>query len=352
MEKFKCDLCHETLLKSGLQRHYRRVHNYENATKCCKCDKVFKNAEDLTTHVTNVHKEDGHECDNCDCTFVKRKNLETLEKNEESSSLHSTIPKLKDHKATHFDCHLCSKNISKKHLQDHFRRVHKYENAFHCYRCDKIFEFSKELSTHLIDDHKFKETFMCNICNSCFFRKNALVKHMKDTHDKKNEHYTKHKPKKRRIEPLKINDSKHAKNETLEDSDRSVNEDQDSLLKTKDTHYFEHESQIAIKKEVKIEPTEPIIDQDLHKEIESLKAETKCLKEDNQHWKTKYQNLQDRVTPLEKKVETMEMQIQELLKMKEMLTKNQNQAKIDEANENQEVEIEIKEELSGFEYKV
>ena len=124
------------------------------------------------------------------------------------------------------------------------------------------------------------------------------------------------------------------------------------MLKTKDTHYFEHESQIVIKKEVKIESTEPIIEQDLRKEIESLKAETKCLKEDNQHWKMKYQNLQDRFTPLEKKVETMEMQIQELLKMKEILTKDQIQAKIDEANENQEVEIEIKEELSGFEYKV
>ena len=358
MEKFECDLCHETLLKSGLQRHYRRAHNYENATKCCQCEKVFKNAEDLTTHVTNVHKDSLHKCDNCDC-------ISTIEKPEESIQVRSTILKLKDPSSnangivqkrdrtvTHFDCNLCGERFLMTNLQRHFRNRHNYESAFVCRSCDKIFEFGNDLSTHLVEVHKFKK-FMCDICDQCFTRKESMQSHMA-VHSRGHLNYTKHQPKKRRIEPLKINDSKHAKFETLENSDRYVNEDQDSLIKTKDTHHFEHESQIAIKKEVKIEPTEPIIghDQDLRKEIESLKAETKCLKEDNQHWKTKYQNLQDRVTPLEKKVKTMEMQIQELLKMKEMLTKNQNQAKIDAANENQEVEIEIKEELTGFEYKV
>ena len=366
MEKFKCDVCQETFLKSGFQRHYRRAHNYENADKCCQCEKVFKNAEDLSTHVTKVHKDSLHKCDNCDCSFVKRRNLTTLKKPEESSHVRSTILKLidpssnangivqkRDRTVTHFDCNLCGERFLMTNLQRHFRNRHNYESAFVCRSCDKIFEFGNDLSTHLVEVHKFKK-FMCDICDQCFTRKESMQSHMA-VHSRGHLNYTKHQPKKRRIEPLKMNDSKHAKIETVEVSNNgSVNDNQDSLIKIKDTHHFEHESQIAIKKEVKIEPTEPIIghDQDFRKEIESLKAETKCLKEDNQHWKTKYQSLQDRVTPLENEVETMKKQIQELLEMKEMLTKKQNQAKIDEANENQEVGIEIKEELTGFEYKV
>ena len=135
-----------------------------------------------------------------------------------------------------------------------------------------------------------------------------------------------------------INESDNATFETLEN-----NEDLDSLIKTKDTHHFEHESQAAMKKEVKIEPSEAIITQDFRKEFEDLKAET-------QHWKTKCQSLQDRVTPLENEVETMKKQIQELLKLKTMLTKDQNQSNIVDVNEKLEaqplnVEIEIKKEL-------
>ena len=140
MEKFECDVCHETFLKSGLQRHYRRAHKYENATKCCQCEKVFKNADDLNVHVTNVHNDGEHECNNCDCPFVKRRNLKSLEKIEESSRVGSTIPKLKDqstnakelkkHK-THFDCDLCDDRFLKTNLQWHFQKKHNYKRAFY-----------------------------------------------------------------------------------------------------------------------------------------------------------------------------------------------------------------------------
>ena len=113
--------------------------------------------------------------------------------------------------------------LLRNNLQKHFRSKHHYESAYVCHKCDKIFEFGKDLSTHLVDVHKFKK-FMCDICDQCFTRKAGLQIHMA-VRSKGQLKYTKHQPKKRRIEPLKINDSKHAKNETLEDSNRSVNED-------------------------------------------------------------------------------------------------------------------------------
>ena len=102
-------------------------------------------------------------------------------------------------------------------------------------------------------------------------------------------------------------------------------------------------------------PKDKTNDKDLQNENESLRAEAN-------YWKTKYESL----NPLKNEVETMKMQIQELQKLQLLLKKdNPQHFQLNEGlnvqpmkenssfeHENVEVKIEIKDELTGFEYKV
>ena len=79
---------------------------------------------------------------------------------------------------THFDCQICKRSISKKHLQDHFRKIHNWENAYKCNECQTLFPFPKELSEHLTSIHELT-VFTCEFCDCPFTAKDSLKKHIK-----------------------------------------------------------------------------------------------------------------------------------------------------------------------------
>ena len=86
--------------------------------------------------------------------------------------------------------------------------------------------------------------------------------------------------------------------------------------------------------------------------------EDKANDSDKVYWKTKYESLNEQFNPLKTEVETMKIQIQELQKLQIGLNKTHSQSfktmreDFSFEHENKEVKIEIKEELTEYEYKV
>ncbi|TKR86414.1 hypothetical protein L596_011010 [Steinernema carpocapsae] len=74
---FRCELCFlECSQKSNLERHYRRSHKQsEKSFICDQCDKRFKEAEALKTHVDVVHhRKRQQKCELCELEFCSSSN--------------------------------------------------------------------------------------------------------------------------------------------------------------------------------------------------------------------------------------------------------------------------------------
>ena len=92
---------------------------------------------------------------------------------------------------THFICTICPtpQTILKSHLQWHYRTVHKWKNAYKCYRCEDVFQFPDDFSEHLSSKHDIK-VFMCHICHTPFTKKYNMERHVK-AHSRENPRYSK-----------------------------------------------------------------------------------------------------------------------------------------------------------------
>ena len=260
-----------------------------------------------------------------------------------------------------FHCDLCDKSFLLKHNRRHYRGVHNWKNMHTCVKCNKFFELFNDLTTHLKDFHKDEKFFKCCDCEKYFTLKQNLNKHYRLKHMTKTQN-----KKKAGTSEILDNSRKQMKpvisgfvqcpqcdwKSTIY-SEIQAHFEIHLLNKTKDMYCFEYERQTEMKKEVKEEPLEAIIDQDFLKP---------------QYWNTKYQNPQDSVTPFENiiEIDSVRSLKTSLLNPEDKTNKNAKEIRnendaidwkakyndLHEQFEPQEVKIEIKEELLEFEYKV
>ena len=47
---FQCHICHQSMLKCHLQRHFRTRHNWKNAWKCHQCEQIFEFAKEFSVN--------------------------------------------------------------------------------------------------------------------------------------------------------------------------------------------------------------------------------------------------------------------------------------------------------------
>ena len=75
-QHFQCHICHQSMLKSHLQSHFRTKHNWKNAWKCHQCEQIFEFAKEFSQHLTSFHEIKVFNCDICDAPFTKKYNME------------------------------------------------------------------------------------------------------------------------------------------------------------------------------------------------------------------------------------------------------------------------------------
>ena len=80
-----------------------------------------------------------------------------------------------------------SNHTSKKHLNNHIKKVHEGKNVQKCDSCDKSFTSKKHLKNHIMKVHEGKNVHKCDSCGKNLTSEKFLKNHIKRNHEGKNE---------------------------------------------------------------------------------------------------------------------------------------------------------------------
>lgn len=138
--------------------------------KCDQCEKRFKEARHLATHMnSHLPKEQKftHECQYCDKKY-------------------SSIFSLRHHikhvhvKSPAFRCQFCGKEFSRKaNLDSHLSHVHTRDRNFECDICGLKVKTKGILRNHkLLHSNNPADLKECQICSKQFKTQNQLINHM------------------------------------------------------------------------------------------------------------------------------------------------------------------------------
>ena len=113
--QLKCDICQvATNSKLEMQRHVDSHLTNSKLFHCKICpDKVYTHSNNLSRHMTGVHQNVKHYCEQCGRCFTQRASLNEHIKNLHKSPLDKTT----------FECEICHKVLNTKRMyQQHYRR--------------------------------------------------------------------------------------------------------------------------------------------------------------------------------------------------------------------------------------
>lgn len=134
----------------------------EKLHKCTQCDKHFRFAFNLTTHLLIHSGEKRYECSQCGRRFALQQYL-------------------KKHYRIHtgdrpFKCGQCDKYFAHSSTLTRHRRTHTRENSFKCTHCDQCFAYQRDLNNHL-RVHTDLKLYICSQCGKNYTRKYHLERH-------------------------------------------------------------------------------------------------------------------------------------------------------------------------------
>ena len=163
---FTCETCSKDFSTNyQLKRHVNNIHavNNENIFQCSICDKVFSKKMLLKKHETTFHRVPTKKCDFCGKCF------------KETSKLNVHIKRVHE-KSYKAKCHICNKDIDKRHLKEH---VDRHENkSYNCTICGRKFSTKADMTKHDEIVHKNIYNYKCEKCNKRFSSKTNLESHI------------------------------------------------------------------------------------------------------------------------------------------------------------------------------
>lgn len=166
--KRTCNLCGKTFKTAqNLRSHVRNIHSVVNRIACDDCGKSFKNENSLNEHTRRVHSgaQNKWKCEMCHVTF----NLKAKDK-------HS--------KLIHKQCDNCDKLYVNRYK--HYERWHSKGDT--CWHCDFKSNDNKSLELHMKENHvntpKMKQEGWkkCEICNEVIKSQDLLLEHQEKVH--------------------------------------------------------------------------------------------------------------------------------------------------------------------------
>ena len=169
LNTFNCDVCESKFrTKTGLSIHIKFKHDKNLNVICTICNRVFKDAAILKSHMRTHLPDDEkflYECEICNKKMVNKWSL-----NYHIRTIHNGE---KNH-----CCHICSRGFRcKSNLRSHIIS-HSTENVA-CEICGGIFKNRISLQSHR-KVHKPEESrkFACSVCKKTFHNRNHLNRHM------------------------------------------------------------------------------------------------------------------------------------------------------------------------------
>ena len=167
---YGCDYCDKSFLTvSKLKIHTRQAHGKANAYPCDICEKTFSSRGALNSH-KSIHENRAHNCEHCDKIFKNPQNL--------ASHVRTVHPKDFNYK-----CEKCDfKTNRTDQIKIHMMQKHDPNlKPFQCDLCEKKFAtkvlFERHKETHLPNEEKYQ--FTCHYCSSMFTTKSNLNLHIK-----------------------------------------------------------------------------------------------------------------------------------------------------------------------------
>ena len=160
--KFTCPLCYSTVKTFGAMcKHINNMHI---------------NDKDILTNL--IRSEDlVIQCEKCDSKFLKESFLAIHDERK-----HRVVEKI-------LNCSICKKKMSKHHLRRHMMTVHTAERKFACKLCYTKFKTKKYVKQHYKSVHKHDEAFLsreiseedcifkCSVCDLRFVTEKILGVH-------------------------------------------------------------------------------------------------------------------------------------------------------------------------------
>ena len=166
-KRHTCQDCGEKFFTSSNLKQHRRRHTGEKM--CWNCNTVFQNKEGIEEH----RKQESYDCNHCEKSFSKCKELPKHKKSCKISSISKVI-----------ECKICNKVFKERRtLLNHRYEVHYGGQSLVCEDCGKYFPRRLSLKEHRAVHHSSNgRSFKCNLCERSYFLKGHLRDHMKKGH--------------------------------------------------------------------------------------------------------------------------------------------------------------------------
>ena len=387
MSTFFCPLCKNNFTKANFQRHYKRIHKYEKAFPCKKCGDVFSSKKALCNHYKTVENLIIFECEVCNYPFLDKENLGTHKNHTHGISSKKTQVLTSNSKGKSSKVEMISSNRSIKRKRvlseqqtncliqdDDILRLDNFDSAGRLnseiedlkLENEKLLKANEESSMKIKEMEEKLQIGNREIENykKCIQISNAEIDNLRSAlSDEK----VKNQSLEKEIATLKMAIKVQVISENIKNQESISNNENATAALINFGKQNEIINPIKQSEVPKDEEMSDFLDED--ENGENLKIDTslkstlpdpkdKANDSDKVYWKTKYESLNEQFNPLKTEVETMKIQIQELQKLQIGLNKTHSQSfktmreDFSFEHENKEVKIEIKEELTEYEYKV
>jgi hypothetical protein len=136
-----CNQCNKSFSrKKKLSQHIQERHTIYNDAEnyCSLCNKYFSSKTRLNEHMIYHREERPHECNQCEKKYKTAANLLTHIKSSHTKPYH---------------CNLCNKNLSSNYSLKNHIKLHAEQREFECDQCAKKFITKDSLKTHKEKTH-------------------------------------------------------------------------------------------------------------------------------------------------------------------------------------------------------